>query len=283
MKNHSIDLRREILTRAEHFVSNQGLEPYVYRSRGRPAVVLFKPYTSKGRKLHGNFHSTSYANILENAEWKKRLAKPHPSAGRGSFAPADSKAAKELDSCTSSDALLMNVFCHPSITANKPLAALFGLDRLLSSEFGFKACLPFVDGESEPRSTEVDLRLCAGSRTILIESKLTEADFTSCAKSKAQRYAGFAEVFASRLLKSGGEKFLHYQLLRNVLAAHYFNASFYLLCDRRRPDLIEALEEVCDAITQPALKKRCAAVTWQQVAATLPIDLRRFLAEKYGV
>ena len=118
---------------------------------------------------------------------------------------------------------------------------------------------------------------------MLAECKLTEADFTARPRAHVERYAAFTETFdVARLLQRDGQ-FMHYQLIRNVLAARYHEASFFLICDHRRPDLQEAFTEIVSAIADPLLRLRCAVVTWQQIAATVPMSLRNFLAEKYGI
>lgn len=75
-----------------------------------------------------------------------------------------------------------------------------------------------------------------------------------------------------------------YQLIRNVLAiAPDPSQRFILLIDARRPDLVQAFEEVMAAIRDPALQQRCQLLTGQQVGYMLPFDLREFLGVKYGI
>ncbi len=278
-KNYANMLRQDLLRRAETFVTSQGLEPHVYRS---VPTVLFRAYESDGNPYHGNFCRESFAAITHQPTWMDRLKKPH-TGGTRCFLDADAAAARELDSCTSSDALAMNVFCHLPGIGNQALAWMFGFDQLPEPDFGFKGNLPFAAGGIEPRSTEIDLRLHSPIRTVLAECKLTEADFTARPRAHVERYAAFTETFDVAHLPQKDGQFLHYQLIRNVLAARFHEASFFLICDQRRPDLQEAFAEVVSVIADPQLRLRCSVITWQQIAATLPMSLRAFLAEKYGI
>ena len=281
-ENYARMLRQDLLFRAEKYVTSIGLSPHIYRSLGKVPTVLFRQFKSDGIDCHGNFHPESYAVINPRSEWASRLGKPHSGKHR-SLSEADAALAMEMDSCTSSDALAMNIFCHPSSTTNQQLARLFGFEHLPDPDFGFKAKLPFVKGGTEPRSTEIDLYLHSPNHTVLAECKLTESDFTSKPIAGVERYAAFAETFdAERLPRKEGH-FLHYQLIRNVLAAVHYNASFLLLCDQRRPDLIAAFGETISAIRDKQLQHRCAVVTWQQIAVTTPSSLKDFLGEKYGI
>lgn len=282
-KNSAGILRSELLRRAEAYVTHHGLDAHVYRSRGKPPTVLFRSFQSEGEERHGNFHDESYAEIVRRPDWASRLQKPHSCKGNSCFLECDAATACELDSCTSSDALAMNIFCHPSSPTNTALARLFGFDHLPNPDFGFKANLPFLSGQKEPRSTEIDVQFYSPAQTVLAECKLTETHFTFFTKAKVERYSGFAETFdVDRLLKDDC-KFPYYQLIRNVLAARYHKARFCLICDQRRPDLQAAYDEVVSIIRDQNLRLRCSVVTWQQIADTLPTELQTFLTEKYGI
>ncbi len=94
----------------------------------------------------------------------------------------------------SSDALLMNIFCHPSAAENKLLPSLLGLETAPVPQFGFKARVPLRGGQTD--RTEVDMKI--GS--LLVESKLTEADFQIKDAAVVERYRDFEEVFETRPL-----------------------------------------------------------------------------------
>jgi hypothetical protein len=76
----------------------------------------------------------------------------------------------ELDSSTSSAALLMNVFCYPSIIAR--VGGVLGISQEPAPVFGFKARVPLKNGRAD--RTEVDMRLSG----LLIETKLTETELS---------------------------------------------------------------------------------------------------------
>jgi hypothetical protein len=144
----------------------------------------------------------------------------------------------------------------------------------------FKAKLPLKDGSIEPTSSEIDLRLSSstGDLTIFAEAKLTKSNFTDKDTGKVEKYCCFASVFHRDRLHTEAGQYLHYQLLRNVIAANYYQAGFCLVCDQRRRDLQEAWSEVDKAIVSTDLRARCRLITWQEVATVLPPELQTFLA-----
>ena len=106
--NFAADLRRDLADRALKYAAAQGLPPSL--SYGALAIVCFAPDEDGLR--HGNFLPESYNAIQANPAWKKRLAKVHTQGNR--CLPATARGRwMELDACTSSDALLMNIFCYP--------------------------------------------------------------------------------------------------------------------------------------------------------------------------
>ncbi len=74
-----------------------------------------------------------------------------------------------------------------------------------------------------------------------------------------------------------------YQLIRNVLAAYAANASFCVLTDSRRGDLIESWYTVLSCVRSASFATRLKLLTWQELAGVLPPDLQEFLAVKYGI
>jgi hypothetical protein len=72
-------------------------------------------------------------------------------------------------------------------------------------------------------------------------------------------------------------------LIRGVLAAHATGGSFCVLCDARRPDLIENWYLVMRAVRSCVLRCRLQSLTWQELTAALPKSLRKFPASKYGI
>ncbi len=269
----SSSLRRSLIAQASAYVREQKFSSEQFFTNIPGGVTLFKPHLHLDADVHHNFHPASYAAITNNPQWRLRLQKKHNCAG---LPPGT----RELDSCCSSDALLMNIFCYPQ--AAETLAPLFGLSGHPVVEFGVKPHLAFVNAGREPRSSEIDLRLSFGNTTVLCEAKLTEAGFTSKELASVHRYRYFRAVFDPAKLPQA-EKYSHYQLIRNILAAKESGALFYLLHDARRPDLRAAFDNVLAAVKDPKLRERCRSLTWQQIARKLPENLRQFLTDKYGI
>jgi hypothetical protein len=118
---------------------------------------------------------------------------------------------------------------------------------------------------------------------LMVEAKLTETDFQSGRAELISRYRDIEEVFDMEELTVSGSGVRSYQLIRGVLAAHSTGKSFCVLCDARRPDLIESWYRVMRAVRSCVLRARLQLLTWQELAAVLPRTLRRFLAAKYGI
>ena len=156
-------------------------------SYGGEPVVVYAP--EKGR--HGNFFDAAYAAMLARPDWSRRLKKAH--TGRRSL-PRTERPWCELDSSTSSDALLMNVFCAPGVLESPRVRNVLGIEEKADAVFGWKARVPLNNGRTD--TTEVDMRW--GS--LLVEAKLTEADFQTRAATVVERYRDFEEVFAAELL-----------------------------------------------------------------------------------
>lgn len=119
--------------------------------------------------------------------------------------------------------------------------------------------------------------------SLLVEAKLTESDFQTRDKAIVESYRDFAEVFDRKALPKTKDCYLSYQLIRNVLAAQANDCAFCVLCDARRPDLLQAWYEIMRCVLAVELRLRCKVLTWQELAAALPRVLRRFLEEKYGI
>lgn len=264
----SLLLRRELCERNQRYAAANG---YLFVESYGSGVVVYE--AKEGR--HGNFLDSSYKAIVADPEWRKRLTKVH--TARKALPQSPGCKRRELDSCTSSDALLMNVFCYPGTLREPRVRDLLGAPPDARPLFGFRARVPLI-GDKLDR-TEVDLKLDG----LLVESKLTENSFQSKAKVTLEQYRDFAEVFDRRALPQTHEHYLSYQLIRNVLAAHALQASFCLLLDARRPDLLEAWHSVMRAVRPVELRLRCKTLTWQELAAVLPARLQGFLGRKYGI
>jgi hypothetical protein len=262
-------LRRELIARSAAFAKLRGL--LSTESYGSMPVIVYEPHA--GGTLHGNFIDASYKAILENESWRKRLAKVHTQAARS--LPKRDRRWLELDSCTSSDALLMNVFCYPDVP--DMVGGMLGVHTPEVPEFGLKAKVPLSNGRFD--RTEVDMKL----GNLLVESKLTESDFQSKDTETVKAYRDFAEVFDSRMLPRERERYHSYQLIRNVLAAHATGSSFCVCLDARRTDLLEDWYAVMRCVRDTDLKTRCKVLTWQELSERLPPELQTFLDLKYGI
>jgi hypothetical protein len=264
-------LRLELAQRARIYAAARAA-PYS-ESYGEPSVVCFRTF---GDSAHGNFLAASYKAICGNPEWRRRLQKVHTSARR-SLPAMEQGRWRELDSCMSSDALLMNVFCYPRVLANTELRRALEVEAGGAVQFGFPARVPLKNGRFD--RTEVDLRL----GDLLLEAKLTEVDFQRTPKVRLHAYRDFDKVFDVEGLPQSKQHFDSYQIIRNVLAAHAGGRSFCVLLDARRPDLMERYYAVLSCVLPVELRTVCRVLTWQELAQTLQGKLRAFLSVKYGI
>ena len=182
---YAAQLRRELGLRNRRWAHGRA---HVESYGGEP-VIVYSPEESGIR--HGNFFDPAYAAILARMDWMGRLKKAH--TGRRTL-PRAERPWCELDSSTSSDALLMNVFCTPGVLDAPRVRSVMGVEDEADAIFGWKARVPFKNGRTD--TTEVDLRW--GS--LLVEAKLTEADFQTRAARVMEGYRDFDEVFSPELL-----------------------------------------------------------------------------------
>jgi hypothetical protein len=167
-------LRRELAARNRRWargrlhVESYGSEPVVVYAP--EYLAADEPHSEAPR--HGNFFDLAYAAILAQPGWMKRFSKVHAQGRSLPRLPDDpARRWRELDSCMSSDALLMNVFCTPGVAESSAVRNMLGIDSGATPEFGWRARVPIRNGLVDP--TEVDMRI--GS--LLVEAKLTETDF----------------------------------------------------------------------------------------------------------
>jgi hypothetical protein len=265
-----ISLRSELGLRNLRFASVNGF--LHERTDGQVPSVIFGR-DDDGR--HGNFHPAAYQRICGNREWSKRLDKVH-TASKRSRVRANWQW-KELDCANSSDALLMNIFCHPEVMTSARVQAMLGTESDAVPEFGFKPRTPLQRGRRD--NTEVDMKV----GNLLVEAKLTESDFQSARSDLICRYRDLETVFDLSELPVRNDKQSCYQLIRGTLAAYATECSFCVFCDARRPDLIEAWYGVMRAVRFFDLRCRLKLLTWQELAAVLPEGLQQFLEVKYGI
>jgi len=263
-------LRRELSTRNQQIaIMNGSLHEL---TAGEMPSVIFGCNESR---QHGNFYPASWRNICTNPEWAERLAKVHTASRRAR--PRAAWRWKELDCANSSDALLMNIFCCRRTLRNSALSSMLGVPSGLVPQFGFRPGIPLRSGKTD--RTEIDMKL----GDLLVEAKLTETDFQSAPARMIARYRDLAEVFDPGEPMMSGDTVRGYQLIRGVLAAHATGGSFCVLCDARRPDLIENWYSIMRAVKSCVLRRRLQLLTWQELTAVLPKSLQKFLAAKYGI
>ena len=268
-------LRRELSARSREFARTHKLL-HDLTPGSNPAVIFGRDESGR----HGNFHAESYSRICANPAWASRLAKVH-TASRRNRARADWQW-MELDAANSSDALLMNIFCHPGVFSDGKLspqvANLLNVNRETQPCFGIHPGVPLRNGHFD--RTEIDLHL----GNLFIEAKLTESSFQNARPRLIERYRDLETIFdITRLPWTADGIVQGYQLIRNVLAAFASDTSFCVLSDARRNDLIETWYSVLSAVHYPSFAWRLKLLTWQELAIALPGDLQQFLERKYGI
>jgi len=229
----------------------------------------------EGDGSHGNFFPEAWHAIQRNPAWRIRLEKTYTASGR--IARGNERWRGELECATSSDALLMNIFCTPATLESHRLRALLNLGPEDKPDFGWRSRTPLL-GDYDDR-TEIDMRL----GDLLVEAKLCEGDFQIGRPDLMARYPLFEETFDTEALQRRQKSFLSYQLLRGVMAAVEHDARFCLMCDARRTDLIARWFGVLSAVRSSTIRCRLQLVTWQEIALCLPRPLQSFLAAKYGI
>lgn len=264
-----VSLRHELNARSHEFATAN--KSFHDLTAAELPSVIFGP-SEDGR--HGNFHPTSYRNICANTQWARRLAKVH-TGYRRARARAN-WAWRELDCASSSDALLMNIFCYRRKLTNATLCSALGVSPGLEPEFGFRPAIPLRNGKLD--RTEVDMKL----GDLLVEAKLTESGFQTAPARLIERYRDI-EIFDLAALPRADDLFQNYQLIRGVLAAYLTGGSFCLLCDSRRPGLIEQWYSVVRTVRNCDLRCRLLLITWQEITHALSKSLRQFLEVKYGL
>lgn len=175
-------LRAELSLRSLGFVTTHG---FLYeRSDGQVSSTIFG-HGDDGR--HGNFHPLAYQKIRRNPRWARRLEKVHTASKR--VRVRSNWRRKELDCANSSDALLMNIFCHPELMQCSNIHSVVGIESNAELEFGSRPRTPLHCGRRD--NTEVDMRV----GDLLVEAKLTESDFQSAKASLVTRYRDIDSVF----------------------------------------------------------------------------------------
>jgi hypothetical protein len=310
---NAAQLRQELTLRSRIYARGRAhVESY-----GSTPVIVYEPENGG----HGNFFDAAYAAIATNPDWIRRFDKVHAQAARSLPKPQLDPARRwrELDSSMSSDALLMNIFCTPGVANSPQVRNALGVDAEAAPIFGWKARVPLTNGRFD--RTEIDLRL--GSLlveakltevgfqtraakiveayrdfdTVFYRDRLPRVEIPTSRWLRASEFPEsnsqeFESIVADPALVSavdiifrppGEPGYAGYQLIRSALAAYASNSSFCVIHDARRPDLREEWFQIMAAVKSGALRVRLKVLTWQELAALLPVALQEFLDVKYGI
>src|ERR1035437_9756939 len=306
---HELGLRNRKYARGRLHVESYGSQP----------VIVYAP---EGER-HGNFFDASYAAIAARPEWMRRFDKIHaqgralPKAERR-WRELDSSMSSDAllmnvfcapgvaESPAVRSALGIEAGETPVFgwKARVPLksglfdrtevdmkwGSLLVEAKLTESDFqmrkativeGYRDFDEVFDRELLPR-VEIPL----GRRKAAVE--LAE-EFTQEWEAPAEDGGAVAEAFQAEIvardyeLAGADAGYAGYQLIRNVLAAFAQECSFCVVHDERRADLREAWFEVMAAVKSAEIRVRCKVMTWQELAAQFPHNLRDFLDWKYGI
>ncbi len=313
-------LRRELSERNQRYARKWQL-PHVLSYGEEPAVV-FEPFKTTAGPRHGNFLPATYEAILGDPRWRKRLEKPHsqarcalPSNGRRWMELDSSNSSdgllmnvfcyprvfqdRRLCRCLGVEPGARPEF---GVKARVPLAGdkfdrtevdmrlgdLLVEAKLTESDFQTKAVAEvgryrdfaevFDIGALPRRDTVAFSPVAVDDESVNQDVGTWDIDAPRAAL-PSESPASSERVTMRRV----GERYLSYQLIRNVLAAHAAGARFCVIHDARRPDLREAWFAIMSCIRDAALRTRCQVLTWQELAALLPPRLQDFLAQKYGI
>lgn len=212
------------------------------------------------------FHPESLKSIRRNLDWDSRTGKKHSKV----------KGALEMQSSNSSDALLMNIFCHPAISRCAKVKMMFGSD-METIDFGVDGQVKIKNGGVD--KTEIDMVLPG----VFCEAKLTENDFTKKRREVVERYDGLFDTFHAEALPKIKTDYDNYQIIRTLLAAKQCNCDHILLCDERRPDLVRRYMSTVACLKSVEDRARCRFIFWQEIVATCDKSLRRWIEAKYGI
>lgn len=216
--------------------------------------------------LNDSLHPESLANIRRTPSWNSRTQKAHPNVA----------GALEMQSSNSSDALLMSIFCHPSINKWTGVKKVLGND-MATIAFGVPGAVKI--GNTRTDTTEIDMALPG----VFCEAKLTETDFTHQKRDVVENYDGLQETFHAEALPRVGTDYDNYQIIRNLLAAKQHNCDHILFCDERRTDLVRRYMTTVSCLRSIEDRIRCRVIFWQEVVSASGDSLRRWIEERYGI
>lgn len=265
---HDVALKQELIRFAAEYGKKTFGNNYAHPNELKNSSLIFND-------LEFSFQKDSWNAICQNTDFEKRTQKKHTKV------QTKNAGILEMQSSNSSDALAMNIFCHPDFKRAKGIMNLFQVKEITTVVFGHKAKVDkTINGAPKKDNTEIDVFL---NDNILIECKLTEKDFSSKDKYIVEHYSDFRKVFDSNKLLQTPTQYKNYQLIRNILAANQYKFQFILICDKRRPDLVESFNQTVNCIKDYQLKSRCKIIYWQDLTKVVGDELKSFLKEKYGI
>jgi hypothetical protein len=265
---YAIALKQELIKLAENYGEKYIGSKYANPNEFKNSSLIFNC-------LSYSFQKDSWNAISKNNDYNARTKKKH--------ARAQTKDVLEMQSSNSSDVLAMNIFCHPDFTKWDGVKKLFQVKDVTSINFGYKAKVDkIINNKNRKDNTEIDIYL---NENIFIECKLTEKDFTSKNKDTVEQYSEFYNVFHVDQLIKTETHYKNYQLIRNILAANQNNAQFILICDMRRPDLVNSFNQTVNCIKEEyfELRNNCKIIYWQNIFDVVGSELKMFLKDKYAL
>lgn len=263
-------LKQELIRFAEEYGKSTIGHNYAHPNELKNSSVIFND-------ISYSFQKDSFSNIKSNREYNDRTQKKH------SNVQTKNAGILEMQSSNSSDALAMNIFCHPDFSKWDGMIKLFQVNEFTSIVFGYKAKVDkTINNVNKKDNTEVDIFL---NGNIIIECKLTEKGFSSKKMDIVEHYSELRNVFHIDKLLKTETHYENYQLIRNILAANQHNTQFILICDERRPDLVESFHQTVTCIKDEYLDLRntCKIIYWQDLTKSVGSELKSFLSEKYGL
>ena len=264
-------LRRELSVRGQQIAVASG-SLHELTAAETPSVIFGRSENHR----HGNFYPASFRNICANPRMGAQACEGPYRLAQG-IAPRglamEGAGLREQFGRAAHECFLLPA--HES--ANRALCSMLGVPSGLMPQFGFRPEIPLRNGKTD--RTEIDMKL----GDLMVEAKLTETDFQTAPARMIERYRDLDEVFDPEELMMSGDVVPNYQLIRGVLAASATGGSFCVLCDARRPDLIENWYSVMRAVRSCVLRCRLQLLTWQELTVVLSKSLQKFLAAKYGI
>ncbi len=317
-----LGLRNRLWARGRAHVESCGNPPVIVYAPYQPTGEGLPMGTPAKDERHGNFFDAAYATIAGRPDWMRRFNKIHAQKRALPKAERKWREARFVDEsdallmnvfCTPGVAEAPQV--RRTLGVDVEDAPLFGwkarvplasglLDRtevdmrwggllveakLTEGDFQTRAAA-VVEGYRDfdavfERELLPRVELRTGRRKEAAEFPEDYSQEAEDIPDQARLLLGLSSrPFPPRAFSSKCEHgYAGYQLIRNVLAAYAEGSSFCVIHDQRRPDLREAWFQVMAAVKSAEMRVRCKALTWQELAALLPVELQEFLIGNTGL